>query len=106
MKSIIRNNKKGEYYICGRICIPTEQHHIFGGANRKWSEKYGLKVFLCPYCHRDNRNGVHSDAEKMDNLHRIGQSAFERNHTRMEFMEIFGKNYLEEDERPQEEREK
>ena len=22
-------------------------HHIFGGPNRRWSEKFGLKVRLC-----------------------------------------------------------
>lgn len=102
MKSIIRNNKKGVCYICSRV-TQTEQHHIFGGPNRKLSEKYGLKVYLCPYCHRDNKNGVHGNAEKMASLRRIGQSAFERNHTREEFICIFGKNYLDEDEGQQEE---
>lgn len=94
MKSIIRNNKKGQCYICSRI-TPTEEHHIFSGPNRRLSEKYGLKVYLCPCCHRDNKTGVHADRERADHLHRIGQSAFERNHTRAEFMQIFGKNYLE-----------
>ena len=29
-------------------------HHVFGGANRKWSEKYGLKVRLCgQQCHEN-----------------------------------------------------
>lgn len=27
-------------------------------------------------------------------LHRTGQQEFEKNHTREEFMQIFGKNYL------------
>lgn len=99
MKSIIRNNRKGVCYICSRV-VPTEEHHIFGGPNRKLSERYGLKVYLCPYCHRDNKNGAHGRREVADHLHRIGQAAFERNHTREEFMEIFGKNYLNSTENP------
>ena len=93
-ESIIRDNRKGVCYICRKV-TKTEEHHIFGAANRDLSEKYGLKVFLCPYCHRDNKEGVHGNAKKMEHLHRIGQSAFERDHTRAEFREIFGKNYLE-----------
>lgn len=91
MKSIIQKEKR--CFFCGSV-RNLEKHHIFGGANRKWSEKYGLTVELCPFCHRDNREGVHGSREKMDALHRIGQAAFEKTHTREEFRGIFGKNYL------------
>ena len=37
-------------YLCGRnrIAYPCglEEHHVFGGANRKFSEKYGLKIHI------------------------------------------------------------
>lgn len=91
MKSIIQKEKR--CFLCGSI-RNLEKHHIFGGANRKWSEKYGLTVELCPFCHRDNQEGVHGNREKMDALHRIGQEAFEKTHTREEFRGIFGKSYL------------
>lgn len=91
MKSIIQKEKR--CFLCGSI-RNLEKHHIFGGANRKWSEKYGLTVELCPICHRDNQEGVHGNREKMDALHRIGQEAFEKTHTREEFRGIFGKSYL------------
>lgn len=92
MKSIIQKEKR--CFFCGSV-RNLEKHHIFGGTkNRKWSEKYGLTVELCPFCHRDNRDGVHGNREKMDALHRIGQAAFEKTHTREEFWGIFGKNYL------------
>lgn len=94
MKSIIAENEKGTCYLCGRIG-QTEEHHIFCGSNRRFSESHGLKVHLCPYCHRDNKAGVHSDPKKAQYLHEIGQKAFEKTHTRKEFMMIFGKNYLE-----------
>ena len=58
------------------------------------AELMELTVELCPFCHRDNQEGVHGNREKMDALHRIGQAAFERDHTREEFRRIFGKNYL------------
>lgn len=80
-------------FLCPRL-QNLEQHHIFGGANRRWSEKYGLKVWLCPRCHRDQKEGVHGNKEIMEIMHRTGQRAFEKEHTREEFMKIFGKNYL------------
>ena len=96
MKSIIRGDRKGQCYLCGNICY-TECHHIYGGANRKLSEKFGLKVYLCFPHHRGGREGVHENRELMEQLHRIGQEAFEREHTREEFMKIFGRNYLDEE---------
>lgn len=102
MRSIISGNRKGTCYLCKRI-TRAEEHHIFGGPNRKLSERYGLKVYLCPFCHRDNKNGAHGSREVAEHLKRIGQAAFERDHTREEFVKIFGKNYLEnqEPENPQ-----
>lgn len=94
MKSIVQEEKR--CYFCGSD-RNLEKHHIFGGANRKWSEKYGLTVYLCPYCHRDNREGVHGNRKKMDLLHQIGQEVFEQSHTREEFWNIFKKYYVEEE---------
>lgn len=94
MKSIIQTEK--ECFICG-CCRNLESHHIFyGNPNRKLSEKYGLKVWLCPYDHRDNKNGVHGQAvEKRRYLEQIAQKTFEKNHSRKEFIQIFGENYLD-----------
>ena len=55
MKSIIQEER------CCWVCRnpDVEEHHIFyGTANRSLSEKYGLKVYLCPLHHR-GRCGVH-----------------------------------------------
>ena len=92
MKSIIQDRK--ECIICGSWNV--EDHHIFfGAAKRKISEKYGLKVWLCPTHHRGT-NGVHGkNGHKLDmQLKELGQKAFEWKHTREEFLERFGKNYL------------
>ena len=78
-----------ECYICGRTDW-IERHHIFGGSRRKKSEKYGLTVDLCHYHH----NGAHHNKELNLFLKRVGQTKFEKTHTRDEFREIFGKSYL------------
>lgn len=99
MKSIIQTEKV--CYICGSY-RNLESHHIFfGNPNRKWSEKYGLKVWLCAYDHRDNKNGVHGQNEdKKKHLWRIGQEAFEKAHSHEEFIQIFGRNFAPELETP------
>ena len=76
-----------------------EVHHIFGGARRKLSTKYGLVVTLCPDCHRNAEYAVHRNADMMAYLHRYGQREAMKKYgwTREQFMEIFGKNYLEEE---------
>ena len=91
MKSIIQTNK--ECYICGNPYV--EEHHvIYGTSNRKSSEKYGLKVFLCYEHHRGNQ-GVHFNKELDTFLKQTAQRKFEESHTREEFMAIFGRNYLD-----------
>lgn len=92
-KSIIQP-EKGCCFLCGRYGNLEEHHIFFEAKNRPLSEKYGLKVYLCHICHRDNKEGVHGNREKADFLRRVGQQAFERTHTREEFMRIFGKNRL------------
>lgn len=92
MDTILQNDKR--CYACGKS-VRLHSHHIFfGQKNRKISEKYGLKVWLCVECHEGPR-GVHHN-EVMDNaLKRIAQRQFEKTHTRQEFVALFGKNYLE-----------
>lgn len=74
---------------------PVERHHIFGGANRKNSEKYGFIVPLRPDIHP---NGVYAgqSAKLIDvKLKTMAQEYFEREYgTRDDFRHIFGKSYL------------
>lgn len=72
----------------------VERHHIFGGANRKASEVYGLIVPLQHHLHEE-KFGVHQNRALDLQLKQCAQRAFEAVHgTREEFMLIFGKNYL------------
>lgn len=95
-KSILPGNRKDRCYLCG-LTGPTEEHHIFGGPNRRLSEEYGLKINLCPRCHRTGPAAVHKNQETMKKLHEWGQQAFENQiGSRDGFMKIFGRNYIDE----------
>ena len=92
MKTIIQ--REHQCLVCGSWNI--EDHHIYFGPKRKLSEKYGLKVWLCPTHHRGTY-GVHGkEGHKLDvELKVLGQKAFEYHYgTREEFIETFGRNYL------------
>jgi Zn-finger protein len=90
-KSILQDEK--ECYLCGKK-TGLEMHHVWGGvANRPISEKYGLKVWLCHECHTGNE-GAQYDKMKNLQLKQDAQYAFEREHTRAEWMKLIGKNYL------------
>lgn len=98
-KSILQTNK-GICYLCARIngdCGKkyTEEHHIiFGSGRREISEREGLKADLCIYHHRIGQQAVHNNAKMSDLLCRIVQEEYEKEHTREEWMEKCGKNYL------------
>ena len=81
-------------YICGYPY--TEVHHIFyGTGNRKLSDEYGLTVRLCARHHRDYRDGVHGCNKELDYyLRRKGQEAFKEAYPDLDFIKLFGSNYL------------
>lgn len=83
----------GPCEICGKW-LPLERHHVFGASNRKRSEYYGYVVNLCHWCHNEPPGGVHHNASNMRALHQKYQRIFEETHTRTQFMQEFGKNYL------------
>lgn len=86
-------------FLCGRNGRGDrlERHHIFGGARRPLSEKYGLVVYLCgERCHRTGEYSCHKNAEIAAYLHKYGQEKAmkENNWTVEQFVEVFGKNYI------------
>ena len=88
-----------ECFLCGRNGSQDrlDRHHIFGGANRKKSERYGLVVHLCHNdCHIFGEKAAHKNAETMLKLHQYGQrKAMQENGWSVEdFIRVFGKNYL------------
>lgn len=94
MKSIMQTDKK--CCICDTTQNLHEHHVIHGTANRKMSEKYGLKVWLCQE-HHTGENGVHNNAYLDDELKKqaeIKWLLYDDTRSIKEFREIFGKNYL------------
>lgn len=98
-KSIIQEDRT-HCFICGMNANlePLDEHHCFGGANRKKSEKYGLKVYIHhSKCHIFGENSVHQNAEVDRALKTVVQKIAMRHYgwTIEEFRSIFGKNYIE-----------
>ena len=91
-KSIISNER------CCLVCGTTfdlHKHHIFyGSANRKLSEKYGCWCYLCARHHNMSCEGVHFNKILDTKLKQQAQKAFEYNNPDLNFIKIFGKNYL------------
>lgn len=87
-------------WLCGRNGYgdPLDKHHIFGGPNRKLSEKYGLTVYLCHNrCHIFGKDAAHQSADTMKRLRQWGQEKAmqEQSWTVDDFRDVFGRNYLD-----------
>lgn len=80
----------------------TQEHHVvFGTANRKLSEKFGLKVYLCPMHHLSSgcKDAVHRSKETKLMLCKEAQKVFEEKYPTLSFLGIFGINYLNDEDR-------
>lgn len=90
---------KGFCYLCKLLNgddFPkqTQEHHVcFGTANRRLSEKYGLKVYLCLRHHEIGPEAVHNNHENARILQREAQKTFEANFPELSFIETFGRSY-------------
>ena len=94
MKSFIPGNNENICYLCGRWCAVTHSHHCLHGRNRKLAEQDGLKVNLCPDCHRKLHDKGFGDLY----LEQIAEETWIKvNNSNVEgFIARYGKNYLEE----------
>lgn len=110
MKSIMHNKQDGTCYLCMVLSgdygtkITQEHHIVFGTSNRRLSEKYGLKVYLC-YKHHQHDGGpdaVHRNKDIRRTLDKEAQKAFEKHFPDMDFRTVFGKNYLDDTDRKEE----
>lgn len=105
----IMHQKDGTCYLCillednYMIHQMTQEHHgLFGIANRRLSEQYGLKVYLCLEHHTTGPDAVHKNDAIRRLMDEESQRAFERQYrpklgkkgAREEFRRIFGENYL------------
>ncbi|MCM1192912.1 MAG: hypothetical protein NC123_15610 [Butyrivibrio sp.] len=106
MRSIMQEKQDHTCYLCMMLHSDfsekqTQEHHvIFGTANRRLSEKYGLKVYLCMAHHEEGREAVHRNAVNALILKKAAQKAFEKRWPELDFRQIFGKNFLGEEDIP------
>lgn len=86
-------------FLCGRNGTgdPLDRHHIFGGALRGKSERYGLTVDLChDRCHENGPRAAHRCRETREYLSRYGQEKVmrEQGWTEEDFIREFGRSWL------------
>lgn len=102
-KASILHTKDGTCLLCMllnndyRMKGIVQEHHIYNGPNRKISEEQGFKAYLCLEHHTAGAAAVHNNHENMRYLQRYCQRVYETEHTREEFMELIGRNYLDEE---------
>lgn len=90
-KSLLQTER--ECYICGSV-NGLEKHHIFAGhANRPISESEGFWCYLC-HNHHTGTDGAQYNKELNLKLKQDAQFAYEKTHSRGEWMKLIGKNYL------------
>lgn len=102
MAKSIMHKKDGTCYLCMMLNGDyddhkvTEEHHaVFGVQNRSKAEHWGLKVYLCPDHHRNGKEAVHKNYKITRYLQEKAQQAFEKFHPELNWMEEFGRNYIQ-----------
>lgn len=98
MRSILQQDRD-VCFLCGggRASEPLDRHHVFGGALRGKSERYGLTVYLHHgKCHILGRNSVHVNREVRDRLSAYAQKKAMEHYgwTKEEFIQIFGRSWI------------
>lgn len=82
---------------CRRTNDKLDRHEVWSGAYRQKSKHLGAWVLLCHSTCHEGRNGVHQNANEGRYLKQLGQKAMMTHYhwTTEEFINQFGKNYLE-----------
>lgn len=80
--------------VCGTSFNIHIHHCIYGSANRKKSEKYGLIVPLCAKHHNMSNEGVHFNKELDMKLKQLAQKRFMEVYPNENFLDVFKRNYL------------
>lgn len=89
MESILQTERK--CFICGRLGELDEHHCISGVSNRKHSENFGLKIYVCRDCH----TMVHTKREVELQIKQFAQRRWEEEYgDRQDFIKTFGKSWL------------
>lgn len=78
--------------ICGNI--GAELHEVYYGKNRQLSIQYKMQIRLCANHHRIGKSAIHNDKDFSDRIKREYQEKFIVMYPDLDFVKIFGKNYL------------
>ena len=89
--SIMADYTNGAYCYLTGVEHNLDRHHCLNGALRDWSEKNGLWVYLNHEVHMALH---HKNPKLARGLKMAAQQAYERTHTRDEWMQAVRKNYL------------
>ena len=92
MDSIMQDTR--ECYITGDTQGLHKHHIYFGNPGRRISEENGFWAWLRYDWHNGARYGVHQDRALDIRLKRECQERFEESHTREQFIQLIGRNYL------------
>lgn len=96
-KSILQQRR--ECLLTGYDGVYLDKHHVFGGANRKRSEEYGLWVYVRPDLHKQSRDSIHENAELDRTLKKWAQRICMEHYEMSvdDFIREFGRSYIIED---------
>ena len=92
----ILTGKSKRCFVTGRE-NRLQKHHIFhGSGKREISDRNGFWVYLAPEKHLAGLGGLHANpGNGLDRaLKCICQREYEKTHTREEFIDLIGKNYI------------
>lgn len=104
--SILQDESERRCYICSRYCEDwstkndLEEHHVFEGRNRDFSDRYGLTVMLCRYHHTGDINGSREAVHGWDikgyakRLKIRAQTEYEKIYSHEDWMKKVGKSWL------------
>ena len=100
VRSIVQEDTE-RCFLCGMIGYvePLDKHHIYGGALRNKSERYGLFVYLHhDRCHIFGEKSVHKNARINRKVQALAQKKAMEVYgwSEEDFIKEFSKNYLEE----------
>ncbi len=100
-RSIMHSKDDRTCYLCMLLRddfsarVDLQEHHAMPGtANRRLSERYGLKVYLCVEHHLVGPEAVHNNIRLLRLLQENAQMAFERRYSHEKWMEVFGRNFI------------
>ena len=83
--------------VCGKDHARAEEHHVLNGPLRSFSERHGLKVWLCHQHHNEPGMSPHYNATCAQTLKAVAQAKYEEKNgpgAHAAWMAAVGKDYI------------